>query len=353
MCPHASVHSWVTYIQSWLIALISSHNTLLICWRSFILVWLLTHSSALVWPLDSLTIFVYYTNQITALYAPLEPDKASVVLPLWTRWRVKDLWNPWPQLIISLHLQEAGSLSGLQTPPSRSSGDRISHGNDKFTKKSKNQQNQAVKLSDEQEGTAGRSPVLQTQLHFAAIEEDIIKKATMETDVILPFKSNGKRKSTSAKKKQRQQSTEAMDSLGSPPVHQRSVIVSAPSEGSIISAAAVEELCHLRSYYGRQLQRIDYVSHENLNDTDSAIVTCTNGALRSLRLPWGSSFAKSVRSLWTRVSTRRRHLIRRGLWHSLYPYLFAFVLVLLQNNNSNTLSIVPEAQLYEIILIFC
>nr|XP_023672527.1 ATP-dependent DNA helicase Q1 isoform X1 [Paramormyrops kingsleyae]XP_023672528.1 ATP-dependent DNA helicase Q1 isoform X1 [Paramormyrops kingsleyae]XP_023672529.1 ATP-dependent DNA helicase Q1 isoform X1 [Paramormyrops kingsleyae] len=209
--------------------------------------------------------------------------------------------------------QEAGSPSGLQTPPSPSSGDCLSHGNDKFTKKSKNQQNQAVKLSDEQEGTAGRSPALQTEFHSAAVKEDVNKKATMEIDVVVPFKSNGKRKSTTAKKKQRHPSTEATDSLGSPPVHRGSVIVSAPSEGSIISAAAVEELCHLRSYYGRQLQRIDYVSHEHLNDSDSAIATCTKGALRSLRLPWGSSFAKSVRSLWTRVSTRRRHLIRRGL----------------------------------------
>ncbi|KAI5618010.1 ATP-dependent DNA helicase Q1 isoform X1 [Silurus asotus] len=85
-----------------------------------------------------------------------------------------------------------------------------------------------------------------------------------------------------------------------------SVLASCPSETSIVSAAALEELCDLRSYYSKQLRRINYTSHEQLQESGSGMLTCIREPLRSLRLPSSTTLAKSARNLWTRVSMRRK-----------------------------------------------
>ncbi|XP_047660216.1 ATP-dependent DNA helicase Q1 isoform X3 [Tachysurus fulvidraco] len=95
----------------------------------------------------------------------------------------------------------------------------------------------------------------------------------------------------------------------SPPPSE-SILASCPSETSIISAAAVEELCDLRSYYSKQLRRINYTSHEQLQESPSGMLTCIREPLRGLRLPSSTTIAKSARNLWTRVSMRRK-LIQR------------------------------------------
>ncbi|XP_053097643.1 ATP-dependent DNA helicase Q1 isoform X1 [Pangasianodon hypophthalmus] len=94
------------------------------------------------------------------------------------------------------------------------------------------------------------------------------------------------------------------------PPSSKSVLASCPSETSIISAAALEELCDLRSYYSKQLRRINYTSHEQLQESGSGMLTCIREPLRSLRLPSSTTIAKSARNLWTRVSMRRK-LIQR------------------------------------------
>lgn len=90
----------------------------------------------------------------------------------------------------------------------------------------------------------------------------------------------------------------------------KSVLASCPSETSIISAAALEELCDLRSYYSKQLRRINYASHEQLQESGPGMLTCIREPLRSLRLPSSTTIAQSARNLWTRVSVRRK-LIQR------------------------------------------
>ncbi|MCJ8742985.1 hypothetical protein PDJAM_G00088520 [Pangasius djambal] len=95
----------------------------------------------------------------------------------------------------------------------------------------------------------------------------------------------------------------------SPPCS-KPVLASCPSETSIISAAALEELCDLRSYYSKQLRRINYTSHEQLQESGSGMLTCIREPLRSLRLPSSTTIAKSARNFWTRVSMRRK-LIQR------------------------------------------
>lgn len=84
-----------------------------------------------------------------------------------------------------------------------------------------------------------------------------------------------------------------------------------PSRASLISDAAAEELSELRSYYSKQLRRINYVSHEHLGPpAPGGVLACIRAPLRSLRLPRGLAIAQSARSLWTRVSGRRKRPLR-------------------------------------------
>nr|XP_061809492.1 ATP-dependent DNA helicase Q1-like [Nerophis lumbriciformis] len=80
-----------------------------------------------------------------------------------------------------------------------------------------------------------------------------------------------------------------------------------PSPSSFISETAVEELSDLRDYYRNQLRRINYISHEYLGQPDeSGMLACIREPLKSLRLPRGMTIAQTARSLWTRVSGRRK-----------------------------------------------
>lgn len=84
-----------------------------------------------------------------------------------------------------------------------------------------------------------------------------------------------------------------------------------PSQVSIISETAVEELCNLRNYYSKQLRRINYISHEYLGQPpEPGVLACIREPLRSLLLPRRTNIAQTARSLWTRVSGRRK-LVRQ------------------------------------------
>lgn len=88
-------------------------------------------------------------------------------------------------------------------------------------------------------------------------------------------------------------------------------VPSSPSQASIISETAVEELCNLRNYYSKQLRRINYISHEYLGQpAEPGVLACIREPLRSLRLPRRVTIAQTARSLWTRVSGRRK-LVQR------------------------------------------
>ncbi|XP_072233643.1 ATP-dependent DNA helicase Q1 isoform X1 [Leuresthes tenuis] len=84
-------------------------------------------------------------------------------------------------------------------------------------------------------------------------------------------------------------------------------VPSSPSQASIISDTAAEELCDLRNYYSKQLKRINCVSLEHLRQpAEPGMLSCIREPLRSLRLPRRVTIAQTARSLWTRVSGRRQ-----------------------------------------------
>ncbi|XP_067385357.1 ATP-dependent DNA helicase Q1 isoform X4 [Channa argus] len=79
---------------------------------------------------------------------------------------------------------------------------------------------------------------------------------------------------------------------------------SSPSQVSIISDTAAEELCDLRNYYSKELRRINYISHEYLGQPrEPGVLACIREPLRTLRLP---RRIKIARSLWTRVRSRHK-----------------------------------------------
>ncbi|TNN45337.1 hypothetical protein EYF80_044478 [Liparis tanakae] len=80
-----------------------------------------------------------------------------------------------------------------------------------------------------------------------------------------------------------------------------------PSSASVLSETAAEELCDLREYYSQQLRRIDHASREQLGrppPAERGVLACIREPLRSLGI------GHTARSLWTRVSGRRRRLNR-------------------------------------------
>lgn len=88
------------------------------------------------------------------------------------------------------------------------------------------------------------------------------------------------------------------------------------SRASIISDTAAEELCDLRNYYSKQLRRINYISHEHLGQpAEPGVLACIREPLKSLRLPRKVTIAQTARSLWTRVSGRRK-LGHAAAWSS-------------------------------------
>lgn len=147
-------------------------------------------------------------------------------------------------------------------------------------------------------------------------EGSIFTQHSIEVNVeILDF-SNGQKKaccavesvskrtsSTLQRAGRRQQNSGATAAEGTAP---RSL-----SQASIMSEAAVEELCRLREHYSSQLRRINYISHEHLGQAaEPGLLACIREPLRSLRLPrgltFGPHFGQTAHSWWTRVSGRRK-----------------------------------------------
>lgn len=98
----------------------------------------------------------------------------------------------------------------------------------------------------------------------------------------------------------------ATAAAGVPCPSTHTTVPSSPSEISISDTAA-EELCDLRNYYSKQLRRINYISREHLEQiTEPGVLACVREPLKSLHLPHRSTISKSARSLWTRISGRRK-----------------------------------------------
>ncbi|XP_034382379.1 ATP-dependent DNA helicase Q1 isoform X3 [Cyclopterus lumpus] len=121
-----------------------------------------------------------------------------------------------------------------------------------------------------------------------------------------PVKHCSKRKATTP---QRVRSKPRADTAAAVPLPGpgEDTAASSPSHASIISETAAEELCDLRNYYNKQLRRINHISHEYLGQpSEPGMLSCIREPLRSLRLPRRGSIAQTARSLWTRVSGRRK-----------------------------------------------
>nr|XP_019955500.1 PREDICTED: ATP-dependent DNA helicase Q1 isoform X1 [Paralichthys olivaceus]XP_019955501.1 PREDICTED: ATP-dependent DNA helicase Q1 isoform X1 [Paralichthys olivaceus] len=138
--------------------------------------------------------------------------------------------------------------------------------------------------------------------HVLEVEINIIDNAVVSESQKTPshpVKSCSKRKSTTPQRARRKPCADVSSLPGS------------PSRTSVISETAAEELCELRNYYSKQLRRINYISHEHLGQADEpGVLACIREPLRSLRLPRRVTIAETARSLWTRVSSRRKLLHR-------------------------------------------
>ncbi|XP_078138172.1 ATP-dependent DNA helicase Q1 [Centroberyx gerrardi] len=165
---------------------------------------------------------------------------------------------------------------------------------------------------EEEDEEDKRKPVLPQHTVEVDVEINIIENVAVndgEKTPSPPAKPSSKRKSTTP---QRQRRKPCAADVPTPPSaantdHQKPPLVSSLSQASIISETAVEELCDLRNYYSKQLRRINYISHECLGQhSEPGVLACIREPLRSLRLPRGVAIAQTARSLWTRVSGRRK-----------------------------------------------
>ncbi len=126
-----------------------------------------------------------------------------------------------------------------------------------------------------------------------------------------PIKPCSKRKSTTPQRARRKPCADvAAADVPSPSPGgdtATNTVPSSPSQASIISETAAEELCDLRNYYSKQLRRINCVSHECLGQpAHPGVLACIREPLRSIRLPCRVTIAQTARTLWTRVSGRRK-----------------------------------------------
>lgn len=148
-----------------------------------------------------------------------------------------------------------------------------------------------------------------------AIEVDVeinIIESSMSSH---PVKLCSKRKSTTPHRVRHKPCTNVVtvDVPSPSPCGESAVITvpSSPSQASIISDTAVDELCHLQNFYSKQLRRINYISHEYLGQpTEPGVLACIREPLRSLRFPCRVTITQTARSLWTRVSGRGK-LVRQ------------------------------------------
>ncbi|XP_056443860.1 ATP-dependent DNA helicase Q1 isoform X2 [Gadus chalcogrammus] len=130
-----------------------------------------------------------------------------------------------------------------------------------------------------------------------------------------PVLPSAKRKSTTPQRRRRKPcvamtpASAPVAVVTSPDDHHDPSSAAPRRPSSVISDAAAAELSDLRDYYSSQLRRIDYVSHEHLGGAAGGgadVLACIREPLRSLRLPRGASIGRTARSLWTRVSGRRK-----------------------------------------------
>ncbi|KAM6961543.1 uncharacterized protein LKV04_020558 [Tautogolabrus adspersus] len=143
--------------------------------------------------------------------------------------------------------------------------------------------------------------------HVIEVEINIIENSDGQKTPSHPV--NSKRKSTTPQRVRRKPRTDSAAAAGGDSSIQTAP--SSPSQASFISESAAEELCQLRNYYSKQLRRINYISHEYLGQpAEPGVLACIREPLRSLRLPGRVTIAETARSLWTRVSGRRK-LIQR------------------------------------------
>ncbi|XP_062374429.1 ATP-dependent DNA helicase Q1 isoform X1 [Sardina pilchardus] len=195
----------------------------------------------------------------------------------------------------------------------------VLEGNGRLDKIHKNHQNQARKVEngcieipscEEPNLKVWESAVIEVDVEINVIETNDVGKEGSEPKCVdpEPLKITPKRKSTTPKRRRRQ--TPVGGSVGASLPPKPPPLVNSPSRVSIISDTAAEELCDLQSYYNRQLRRINYVSHEHLQEAHPGVLTCIREPFRNLRLPFRSTITKSARDLWTRVSIRRKLITR-------------------------------------------
>ncbi|KAM9407816.1 uncharacterized protein ACWYII_027631 [Salvelinus alpinus] len=176
-------------------------------------------------------------------------------------------------------------------------------------------QTESQTREDQNDPTAAQPTAIEVD-----VEINIIEKVNDSESPLPPLKRNSKPKSTTPQKKRRKPCTAALAAVLAPSEaavtdseHQRPALVNSPSQVSIISEAAVEELCDLRNYYSKQLRQINDISHEYLQNqgcSDPGVLACIREPLKSLHLPRGSTIARTARNLWNRVSSRRKLMQR-------------------------------------------
>ncbi|XP_074554635.1 ATP-dependent DNA helicase Q1 isoform X1 [Halichoeres trimaculatus] len=172
------------------------------------------------------------------------------------------------------------------------------------SKASKKTEKVREQLEDSCEEDDGRFAELH---HAIEVDINIIDNCNDQKTPSKPV--NSKRKSTTPQRARRKPHTDPAAGAGRDSATK--TVPSSPSQGSFISESAAEELCNLRNYYSKQLRRINYISHEYLGQpAETGVLACIREPLRSLRLPRSVTIAQTARSLWTRVSGRRK-LIHR------------------------------------------
>ncbi|XP_068448778.1 ATP-dependent DNA helicase Q1-like [Clinocottus analis] len=138
------------------------------------------------------------------------------------------------------------------------------------------------------------------------VELNIIDDADCYKTPSHPVKPCSKRKATTPQRVIRKPRNDTAAAVPCPGPGEHTA-TSSPSHASVISETAAEELCDLRNYYSKQLRRINHISHEYLGQpSEPGVLACIREPLRSLHLPRRATIAQTARSLWTRVSGRRK-----------------------------------------------
>lgn len=189
---------------------------------------------------------------------------------------------------------------------------------DKWGERAKKQEDRHGEEEEEEKGGEERRPIMAQHVVEVDVEINIVDRVGIcdgQKTPPHPVKSCSKRKSTTPQRTRRKpRANAAAADVPSPSPGSgtaTNTLPSSPSQASIISDTAAEELCDLRNYYSKQLRRINYISHEYLGQpAEPGVLTCIREPLRSLRLPSRVTIAQTARSLWTRVSGRRK-LVQR------------------------------------------